>query len=1025
MTLAQFLVPLLSVPLVTAVVVNRWAIADTATSREASEALSGLEVGQGLAATLFAAEPTLANPTNIDVDHLGRIWVCEGVNYRRHGGSVQPERVGGDRIVILSDSDGDGRADRSSVFYQGADVNAAHGICVLPTIDGRGTRALISCAGQIFFLIDDDGDLVADRREILFTGISGEQHDHGIHAVVFGPDGRLYFNFGNRGGQLKDKQGEQVVDTAGNTVNDQRKPYQQGMVFRCKFDGSDVETLGWNFRNSWELAVDSFGTIWQSDNDDDGNRGTRLNFVMEFGNYGFRDEFTGATWKTPRTGAHEAIPLRHWHLNDPGVIPNLIQTGAGSPTGILVYEGKLLPGRFHNQLIHCDAGPNMVRGFAIKKDGAGYSAELMPVLTGVRDQWFRPTDACVAPDGSIFIADWYDAVVGGHNMRDSGRGRLFRLASPSEGYRFDPPDLSNIEGSIRALQSPNRATWYMGWQMLHAQGKRAEVALHRLFTSSDQPQLRARALWLLGQITGCGDHYIKLAINDSNSDIRIVGVRLARLLKSGRLRVARKLIQDSSPQVRREVAILIRHNESVEAARIWSALAVQYDGHDRWYLEALGLSADGQWDRYLDAWLDQVGDDWKTSSGRGILWRSRATKTAHYLGRIISDTDLSVAELPRYFRACDFLDPVTVHPVLKNLIDSIEGEDDRRMLVYNESIDRLSGFQLEQNPQYQLIVNRMLEAAKGSSRFVQLVRRFGLVEHYPQILSLAQQHSAAQLGVDAMKALLDAGELELVRDGLHSDDPVAAQATAKVLELSGDARTVDLLLDFITEENQPVEVQRIATRAICRNQEGATKVLDLAKSGELHSNLRDVAAAAIQVSPMEEIRHRGHEIFPFPISKNQQPVPPIEQLVKLNGDVEKGCIVFNKSGTCSKCHVVNKTGHEIGPNLSEIGDKLSREALLESVLFPNAGVSHGYETWMVATVDGIVLNGILVSQDVDRVIIKGADAIVKTIKRSEIDEIKKLPVSLMPTDLQKLITIQELVDVIYYMQTLKKQRLQP
>ena len=94
-------------------------------------------------------------------------------------------------------------------------------------------------------------------------------------------------------------------------------------------------------------------------------------------------------------------------------------------------------------------------------------------------------------------------------------------------------------------------------------------------------------------------------------------------------------------------------------------------------------------------------------------------------------------------------------------------------------------------------------------------------------------------------------------------------------------------------------------------------------------------------------------------------------------------------------------------------------------MFPNAGVSHGYETWMVATVDGIVLNGILVSQDVDRVIIKGADAIVKTIKRSEIDEIKKLPVSLMPTDLQKLITIQELVDVIYYMQTLKKQRLQP
>jgi hypothetical protein len=74
------------------------------------------------------------------------------------------------------------------------------------------------------------------------------------------------------------------------------------MVFRCELDGSNVETLAWNFRNNWEVAVDSFGTMWQSDNDDDGNKGVRINYVMEFGNYGYSDEMTGAGWQTPRIG---------------------------------------------------------------------------------------------------------------------------------------------------------------------------------------------------------------------------------------------------------------------------------------------------------------------------------------------------------------------------------------------------------------------------------------------------------------------------------------------------------------------------------------------------------------------------------------------------------------------------------------------------------------------------------------------------------------------------------------------------
>src|SRR6185312_8786349 len=133
--------------------------------------------------------------------------------------------------------------------------------------------------------------------------------------------------------------------------------YRQGMVFRCDLDlekgvASNVESLAWNFRNNYEVTVDSFGTIWQSDNDDDGNRGVRINYVMQYGNYGYTDEMTGAGWQANRTNIEDSIPLRHWHLNDPGVVPNLLQTFAGSPTGMVIYEGSLLPETFQGQMIH-------------------------------------------------------------------------------------------------------------------------------------------------------------------------------------------------------------------------------------------------------------------------------------------------------------------------------------------------------------------------------------------------------------------------------------------------------------------------------------------------------------------------------------------------------------------------------------------------------------------------------------------------------------------------------------------------
>jgi putative membrane-bound dehydrogenase-like protein len=628
-------------------------------SRDAENAVANLDVADGLEATLFASEPDISNITNIDIDHLGRVWACEVKNYRKWNGS-RPE---GDRILVLEDTNGDGKCDKNTVFYQGRDIDSAHGICVL------GQRVIVSAGDKVQVLFDENGDLKADdKRQILFTGISGTQHDHGIHAFIFGPDGKLYFNFGNSGNQLKDKDGKLVVDKAGNEVTANRKPYQQGMVFRCNLDGSEVETLGWNFRNNWEVTIDSFGTLWQSDNDDDGNKGVRINYVMDFGNYGYVDELTGAGWQTPRENLEKEIPQRHWHLNDPGVVPTLLLTGAGSPTGICVYEGTLLPKVFQNQVIHCDAGPSVCRAYPVTKDGAGYKAESVDVLTGTRDNWYRPSDVCVAPDGSLFVADWYDPGVGGHNQQEVDKGRIFRVAPPGVKYNVPRFDFKSPEGALKALENSNLEVRYLAFTALVAMGEKSHHPIEEVAEHTTNPRLKARALWALAQLEGEGEEAVEIALADKDADVRVTGVRIARELGFDVSKLA-TVATDKAPEVRRELAISLRHSKSAAAPELWAQLAQQHDGKDRWYLEALGIAADKQWDAYLDAYLAKTSEPWRSEAGKGILWRSRAKKTPDLLVKIMKDPATKEGDQPRYFRAFDFLTGPEKEAALKSLLE--------------------------------------------------------------------------------------------------------------------------------------------------------------------------------------------------------------------------------------------------------------------------------------------------------------------------------------------------------------------
>ena len=981
--------------------------------RTADVAVENLDIHDELEVTLFAAEPMLLSPSNIDIDHRGRVWVCEIVNYRGH----RNKRAEGDRILILEDTDGDGQADKKKVFYQGKDIDSPHGVCVL------GNRVIVSAGPHVLCFTDEDGDDKPDKKEVWFQGISGVQHDHGIHAFVFGPDGKLYFNFGNEGKQLLNADGEPVQDMTGNIVSVNQSPYQQGLVFRCNPDLSEFETLGWNFRNNWLATVDSFGTVWQSDNDDDGNRAVRINYVMEFGNYGYRNEMTRAGWKTARTGMAKEVPTRHWHLNDPGVVPNLLLTGAGSPTGITVYEGNALPKVFHGQLLHCDAGPSITRAYIKTPDGAGYRADVVNMLDGNRDRWFRPSDVKVAPDGSVLVADWYDPGVGGHQMRDLSRGRIFRITRKGASPRYATPkfDFSTASGAVEALKNPNYAVRHMAWTSLHGMGAAAEPALVKLW-QSDIPHERARALWLLGKIPGRGQTYVDVASQDKDPQIRIVAIRLARQLQDvDTMAVVASLAKDISPQVRRECAIALRGMEHSEKAEVWATLAELHDGKDRWYLEALGIGAHQDWNDCLSAWLDRVNDPWKTAAGRDIIWRSRGEETPEYLLRIVADPGTPAEQLPRFLRSFDFLPEENARGALLALAFGGRGELDeaRHQLITGEALSRIKTLDPKENAGDLEKLSATLDSLRGSRKFIELVGRFNLSDRYNEVLQIATEHPSDANGIEAIRMLLAKGQLDGIRSKLKEGDAEQVLALLKVLGNSTDNRAVMVLEPILDQDKKDYDTRREALRSLARIRKGAEILVELAEDQEIPQDLQVASAAELNKLPWKDLRERGSKVFPLSPSKENKPLPSIPDLARVRGEVQAGKQVFAEQGTCAKCHIVQGQGKQVGPDLSEIGNKLSREALYESILYPSAGISHNYETYAIELADGNVVSGVLVSQSDEEFQIKDNEAVLRRFPIADVELIEKQPISLMPADLHKLMTEKELIDLIEYLTTLK------
>jgi putative membrane-bound dehydrogenase-like protein len=571
--------------------------------------------------TVWATSPQLFNPTNIDFDKDGRLWVAEGVNYRGRAN----RRKAGDRIVVLEDRDGDGKADQSSVFVQDPQLVAPLGIAVLDN------KIVVSQPPELIVYTDINRDRkfdpAVDQREAILTGFNGRNHDHSLHSVTAGPDGLWYWNHGNTGAQFTDKSGKtfrigspydhggatkQVADSTkiAGQKSDDGHVWIGGFTARMNSDGTNVAIIGHNYRNSFEQTVNSFGDIFQSDNDDP--PACRVTPLLEYGNAGFASLDGKRSWAADRRPGQD-VPTAEWRQEDPGTMPPGDIYGGGSPTGVAFYENGAMGDKWRGLLLACEAGRNVIFGYFPQPDGAGFKLERFDFITSNKEKefagsdfvggknekaemktLFRPSDVAVGPDGAIYVADWFDPRVGGHSDLDkTTSGTIYRIAP--KGFQSSIPkiDLATTAGQIEALKSPAVNVRNSGFTRLKTQREKAVAAVAALLEDAN-PYIAARAIWLLAQLGPAGTAKVKPLLESKDETIRLVAYRALRRADQNVLANASQMVTDGSAAIRREVALTLRDVSLDQSQEPLVMLATLFDGKDRTYLEALGTGCQGK-----------------------------------------------------------------------------------------------------------------------------------------------------------------------------------------------------------------------------------------------------------------------------------------------------------------------------------------------------------------------------------------------------------------------------------------------
>ena len=640
-----------------------------------SEMLRGFSLSEGLEVNLWAGSDLIHSPIAMDVDSRGRVWVSEDL---QHSG-VQGVHA---RIKILEDSDRDGRADKVSLFgptFQSKPM----GISIFDNV------VVVSMAPHIHVYTDvNRNDLFEpeiDDHKIIATGFHGAGHDHALHAVVPGPSGKWYVNHGNIGADVVMSDGREIHASSYYSQNPQSigkrsfdgRLYVGGFGLRMNPDGSGAEVVFQNARNPHAMFVNSFGEIFQADNDDPTH--ARAAWVMEHSNFGYAAledgnrswEDSAKSWEkkvvTPEMVQnayehHSKSSLRrdegHWREHFPGVTPPGNLWGPGAPTGDYFIEGDELGVAFRGKYLVCETVHRAVFSFDPLRMEGGVKLGHLNKKFFAADRHskneatagFLPSDIAAGIDGSLFVSDWNSRV----NARGSGNalGGIFRLSKKGEAMTSPPISFSTTRGLLEALKSPASGVRWVAQDRLKKQEDAFSALIGFIKENQDNPYYVARAIFVLAQLEdprGPQEVLKDLFLDDQQRSL--VALRALKLSeKQPLLPIMRRLAQSPFPAIQIELLVMMRAMKWEEIKELLAPLIASYDGKNRWYLEALGNVADFYPDKVYRELVRPLQPDpsqWNERQ-KNLAWRIRCPQALSDLADCLETQKVSPLEFRRF-----------------------------------------------------------------------------------------------------------------------------------------------------------------------------------------------------------------------------------------------------------------------------------------------------------------------------------------------------------------------------------------
>ncbi len=1068
------------------------------TIRDAELAARSIQIPEGLRLGIFATEPMVGNPVALGIDERGRVYVAEtyrlyrGVtDTRRHmkwldddmASRTIDDRVAmfrkylskrefegcrgvTDQVRLIEDTNGDGKADRASVFADGFD-NVPDGPAA--GVVARNGSVWLTCIPDLWLLRDDNGDGKADVRRSLSHGYGVHVNylGHDLHGPVFGPDGKLYFSIGDRGFNVRTG-GRKLVclDT--------------GAVLRCDPDGSDLEIFATGLRNPQGLAFDRFGNLFTGDNNSDSGDKARWVHVVEGGDSGWRIGYQYLREPVAR-GPWNAEKLWYprWEGQAAYILPPLINIADG-PSGVACEPGaSLLPDRYRNRFFLCDfrgaSGQSGIRSIAMEPQGASFR-----VVDNDKFIWrVEATDVEFGPDGALYLTDWIE----GAGATATGKGRIRTVFDPA---RVSDPRVREVKTLLARgmagrpddelatlLAHPNMRVRQEAQFALSAKGPAAIVTLAGSTRPENDQLARIHAIWGLGQVGRTAPAALEAIaplLDDQDAEVRAQAARVlgdARWVPSGAALTAR--LSDSSSRVRFFAAIgvgKLRWHEAVAPL-----LKMLRDNADRdpylRHAAAMGLAGIGDVNALLAA-----ASDSSPSARMGVLLALRRLEDPE-IARFLTDADpLLILEAARAIYDVPIAPAL---PGLANLRVSAASSQPLLRRVLNANL-RIGGPRNASTlaalaARSDMPVPIRVEASQalaawakppGLDRVVGLWRPMAprptkpavdalrpvlanLVKDAPDAVTLASLRAIGPLPLGEAGPLLSALILDASRkpdpraealralDRLHDDGLGAAVSRAlkdRVPLLRVEARKLLAKLDpgeAIPILESALEKGGVAERrgafAVLGDMNGpaADRILSrwldrLGTKGvppELELDLLDAASRRKDPGIARQL-HRIDEA-----RTHDDPLAAYRETL-VGGDIVNGWKIFSQKAEveCIRCHKARDRGGEVGPDLNGIGIRHDRRYILESIVTPDRQIAKGFETLVVATADGQVHTGIVKEDTPDHIRLIMPDGKFVSVPKADIEQ-QRRGASAMPQDLIKHLSRSEIRDLVEFLATLK------